>query len=125
MGGGTYSLVTEYQLADGRETALTPLTQGRHVHTCAVYQDTDGKQVLLVTGGTGSGHLISSTEVATYTSDSTLSWRTVETGDLPTPRFFLKAAVIENVLYVSGGRNSDLDDLTTILSWDPLQEKWT
>ena len=44
-GGAGSSEVTEYHLADGRETALTPLTQGRDVHTCAVYQDTDGQQV--------------------------------------------------------------------------------
>ena len=31
--------------------------------------------------------------------------------------------MVENVLYVSGGK--DGDDLTAILSWDPLQEKWT
>ena len=44
-GGAGSPEVTEYHLADGRETALTPLTQGRDVHTCAVYQDTDGQQV--------------------------------------------------------------------------------
>ena len=31
--------------------------------------------------------------------------------------------MVENVLYVSGGLDSD--SLTAILSWDPLQEKWT
>ena len=49
-GGGavddkTESLVTKYQLSDGRETALTPLTQGRYAHACGVYQDLDGQQV--------------------------------------------------------------------------------
>ena len=33
--------------------------------------------------------------------------------------------MVENVLYVTGGRTSDNVDLTAILSWDPLQEKWT
>ena len=32
--------------------------------------------------------------------------------------------MVENVLYVSGGRHGS-DDLTAILSWDPVQEKWT
>ena len=45
------------------------------------------------------------------------------TGDLPSPRYELRAAVVENVLYVSGGE--DGNELTAILSWDPLQEKWT
>ena len=63
-------------------------------------------------------------QIATYTSDSPLSWRTVETGDLPSQRSGHSAAMIENVLYVSGGANEG-GYLTEILSWDPLQEKWT
>ena len=61
-------------------------------------------------------------QIATYTSSSTLSWRIVETGDLPSARVGPRAAVVENVLYVSGGSRGGL---TAILSWDPLQEKWT
>ena len=63
-------------------------------------------------------------QIATYTSSSALSWRIVETGDLPSKRWGLRAAVVENVLYVSGGQHGG-HWLTTILSWDPLQEKWT
>ena len=63
-------------------------------------------------------------QIATYTSSSALSWRIVKTGDLPLARRGLRAAVVENVLFVSGGSDSD-DYLTAILSWDPLQEKWT
>ena len=44
-GLGTDDLVTEYHLSDGRETALTTMTQGRGDHACGVYQDTDGQQV--------------------------------------------------------------------------------
>ena len=62
-------------------------------------------------------------QIATYTSSSALSWRIVETGDLPSARIGLRAAVVENVLYVTGG--GDGDYLTAILSWDPVQEKWT
>ena len=32
--------------------------------------------------------------------------------------------MVENVLYVSGGWDGS-DYLTAILSWDPVQEKWT
>ena len=39
------NLVTEYQLTDGRETALTPMTGRRGDHACGVYQDADGQQV--------------------------------------------------------------------------------
>merc|ERR1712004_780424 len=122
-GSATEDLVTEYQLTDGRETALKPLTQGRQDHACGVYQDADGQQVLLVTGGYNSV-FFSSTEIATYTSSSTLSWRIVDTGDLPSARRGLRAAVVENVLFVSGGVDGGYHDLTAILSWDPVQEKW-
>ena len=33
--------------------------------------------------------------------------------------------MVENVLYVTGGSDDDWSVLTAILSWDPLQEKWT
>ena len=41
----TDDLVTEYQLTDGRETALTPMTQRRYEHACGVYKDANGEQV--------------------------------------------------------------------------------
>ena len=44
-GAGTEDLVTEYRLTDGRETALTRLTEGRADHACGVYKDADGQQV--------------------------------------------------------------------------------
>ena len=44
-GYGTDDLVTEYRLSDGRETALTNLTEGRADHACGVYKDADGQQV--------------------------------------------------------------------------------
>ena len=64
-------------------------------------------------------------QIATYSSSSTLSWRIVETGELPSPRKRLRAAVVENVLYVTGGDDYSNQPITSILSWDPLQEKWT
>merc|ERR1712079_599013 len=103
------------------ETALTPLTEGRRRHACGVYQDADAQQVLLVTGGFYYINSLSSTEIATYTSSSALSWRIVETGDLPSARADLRAAVVENVLYITGGLDGS-DYLTEILSWDSLQE---
>ena len=44
-GAGTYDLVTEYRLSDGRETNLTPLTEIRDGHACGVYKDADGEKV--------------------------------------------------------------------------------
>ena len=33
--------------------------------------------------------------------------------------------MVENVLYVTGGDDYSNQPITSILSWDPLQEKWT
>ena len=49
-GGGwgdsvTQDAVTQYQLTDGTETALTSLGHPRHMHACGVYKDTDDQQV--------------------------------------------------------------------------------
>ena len=47
-GDGTESYVTEYQLItgnNGKETPLTPMSQARYGHACAVYQGAAGQQV--------------------------------------------------------------------------------
>merc|ERR1712037_808803 len=122
-GWQTEAFVTEYHMEDGTETALTPLGQPRWCHACGVYLDADGQQVLIITGGAdGSSYsYLSSTEVAIYSGGgSQLEWREVETGRLPTPRPELRAAVIENHIYVTGGQ----DYLTEILRWDPSSESW-
>ena len=64
--------------------------------------------------------------MATYTTGpGSLSWRKVETGDLPLSKYGLMGTVVNNVLYVSGGMHDHLVFLTTILFWDPVQELWT
>merc|ERR1712107_910932 len=96
-GWNTYDFVTEYRISDGKETNHTSLRQRRYDHACGVYLDEDGQQILLVTGGYNSGTL-SSTEVATYSSGSRLSWRETA-GYLPTPRTGLRGAVVNNIIY--------------------------
>merc|ERR1712130_398489 len=118
----TEDLVTRYKMTgNGDETPLTSMNRDRYSHACGVYRDAGGQQVLLVTGGTGYDRL-SSTEVAVYSSGSQLKWREVEGGQLPEPRFGLRATSIGAVLYVSGGK--DYNSLTSILSWDPATESW-
>ena len=58
-----------------------------------------------------------------YTGANQLEWREVETGHLPTPIFGLRAAVIENQIYVTGG-GSHNGLHTEILRWDPSTESW-
>ena len=63
-------------------------------------------------------------QVAVYTAGvSQLEWREVESGKLPQPRNGLRAAMVANVIYVTGGGNGYID-LPSILSWDPTNESW-
>ena len=47
----------------------------------------------------------------------------METGKLPSPRFGLRAAMVDNLIYVIGGRN-DGNALSSILNWDTVTESW-
>ena len=67
-------------------------------------------------------------QVAVYSAGSPLVWREVEGGELPTPRQGLRATVVGDVLYVTGGLDNYnwWDDyyLTSVLSWNPAGETW-
>ena len=65
-----------------------------------------------------------SNQVAVYSAGSPLVWRKVEGGELPSPRNGLRATVVGDVLYVSGGVDSNGNDLTSVLSWNPAGETW-
>ena len=45
-------------------------------------------------------------------------------GQLPSPREGLRASVVDDVLFVTGGQDARENDLTSILSWDPVAESW-
>ena len=61
-------------------------------------------------------------QVAVYTAGvSQLEWR--ESGKLPSERDGPRAAMVDNVLYVTGGYDGVIR-LTSILSWDPTNESW-
>ena len=60
-------------------------------------------------------------QVAVYFSGG-LDWREVEGGDLPSPRCRLRAAMVGDVLHVTGGYDGNI--LTSILAWDPDTESW-
>ena len=57
--------------------------------------------------------------MAFYSSGSQLEWREVEGGELPQPSWGLRATLVADILFVTGGY-----DLTSILSWDPVAESW-
>ena len=60
--------------------------------------------------------------MAVYSSGSQLEWREVEGGQLPSPRWGLRATLVSHVLFVTGGKDGEY--LTSILSWDPVAESW-
>ena len=60
--------------------------------------------------------------MAVYSSGSQLEWREVEGGQLPSPREGLRATLIGEILFVTGGLDGNY--LTSILSWDPVAESW-
>ena len=71
--------------------------------------------------------LRSDNQVAVYSSGSQLEWREVEGGELPSATvglYGLRATLVHQTLYVSGGKLPDFDYRTSILSWDPVAESW-
>ena len=62
-------------------------------------------------------------QVAVYSSGG-LHWREVAGGELPSARYGLRAAMVGDVLHVTGGRDDDDSCLTSILAWDPVAESW-
>ena len=62
-------------------------------------------------------------QVAVYSSGG-LQWRQVEGGELPSARYMLQAAMVGEVLHVTGGEDNDFNFLTSILAWDPVAESW-
>ena len=62
--------------------------------------------------------------MAVYSAGSPLVWR--ESGRLPSPRYGLRATVVGEILYVSGGYfyNGNWNYFTSVLSWNPAGETW-
>ena len=62
--------------------------------------------------------------MAVYSSGSQLEWREVEGGQLPSPRWGLRATLVGEFLFLTGGFDDGANSLTSILSWDPVAESW-
>ena len=48
----------------------------------------------------------------------------MEGGELPSPRRGLRAILVDDVLFATGGLDNENNVLTSILSWDPVAESW-
>ena len=80
--------------------------------------------MLLVTGGINSDNQWQDkTDVFDYTIPHAGSWRAG--GRLPSPRYGLRAAMVGDLLHVSGGYDPDSGDMDEILAWDSVSETWS
>ena len=62
-------------------------------------------------------------QVAVYSRESQLEWRTVGSGHLPHPRSGLRATLVGDIPFLTGGYNSG-SEATSVLFWDPVAESW-
>ena len=60
--------------------------------------------------------------MAVYSPGAPLQWR--EVGELPSACWSLVATKIGRDLYVTGGLQSGVGDLTSVLAWDAGEETW-
>ena len=63
--------------------------------------------------------------MAVYTGGIQLEWREVKTGHLPLPRLGLRASLVDNIMFITGGEEFGRNnEFTSIVSWDPYAESW-
>ena len=72
----------------------------------------------------GRGDFIVVFQVAIYTGGSELVWR--EVGGLPSKNRGLRAALVDNLIFVTGGNDGSwpVPLLNSISVWDPSTETW-
>ena len=112
-GSGSPNRVSEYS-ETGFTRDLPQLLQGRRSHGCSYFENEEGTKVdidsnscgviifqtFLVTGGcNNSFSLLSSTELLVETS---AAW--ILTGELPTPRYGLRGANIDQRVLMTGNK---------------------
>ena len=94
------------------ENALTMFTSDTKMHR-------NGSPIDVLSFTTDTFH----TQVATYTGGNLLEWTEVESGNLPTPRWGLRAALVDNIIHVTGGYGHP-NYFTSILAWNSTKESW-
>jgi len=121
--GGYRSLtkVSEYN-ENGFIQYLPDMNQGRVEHGCSHWVDVLGRKHYIVAGGhsgVAAGEELSSTEVM---DESSSVW-TLLSGELPSPRSFVRIANIESKLFMAGGYDGTVFD--EILEFDPSTGEWS
>merc|ERR1711974_118809 len=106
-GGYSYlNRVSEYSQS-GFTRDLPQLQQGRRVHGCSYFENEEGTKTFLVTGGSYNDAGLSSTELLV---ENSAKW--IYSGELPTPRWGLRGANIDQRVIMTGGyRYDDYDEI--------------
>merc|ERR1711988_1430978 len=106
-GEHSHNKVSEYS-ESGFTRYLPELQQGRENHGCSYFDNEEGTKTLLVTGGYynsfWSWYELSSTELLV---ENSAKW--IYSGELPTPRYGLRGANIDQRVIITGGGNCDED----------------
>jgi len=114
------NIVTSHDLETGNSTDLPSMMSNRYHHACGSYNLPEFKMILVAGGWNGYGP-INSTEVLEMDNYGS-KWR--EVGMLPSPRYGLRGATLDKVLYVTGGDGGSAKDTDEVLAWDTVAEAW-
>ena len=112
LDGRPVNRVSEYSQS-GFTRDLPELQQGRRVHGCSYFENEDGTKVdidsnscgviifqtFLVTGGREGWNFLSSTELLV---ENSAKW--IYSGELPTPRYGLRGANIDQRVIMTGNK---------------------
>jgi len=105
--------------SQGESEVLPSLTVRRRNHACASYLNGDGKRIILVTAGynSGAGELDSTELMVDFKP-----WRPA--ANLPSPRYALQAASLDNKVFLFGGEDSPYSPIDSILSYEADTDTW-
>jgi len=98
---GQVSRVTRYD-RNGWMEDLPSLLTARYHHGCALYTTDTGDKVYVVMGGFDFDNFLSSTETLQLED---FAWR--DSTPLPRPLAGLRAATLDNIIYITGGEEED------------------
>jgi len=115
---GSYNSVVRYN-SQGVSEVLPSLTVRRWDHACGSYLDENGQRVVLVTGGWDKREWsLDSTEMMVDFK----AWRPA--ANLPSARDGLRAASLDNKVFLFGGKDSSGSRLDSILFYNTVRDTW-
>merc|ERR1712154_574205 len=107
--------------SQGVSEDLPSLTVRRYNHACGSYLDDNGQRVVLVTGGFYRGSKTRNLDSTELMVDFK-AWRPA--ANLPSARSALRAASLDNKVFLFGGEDSSWSSLNSILFYDTTRDTW-